>query len=97
MKPLLISFCILFLAGIAFAKHPESAAQTLAERYDRLSCAVVQITFEGGTGTRFFINANADVLTAAHVALNRVFSEPAADQTKLDISYKPGLRIMRNG
>lgn len=47
MKPLLISFCILFLAGIAFAKHPESAAQTLAERYDRLSCAVVQITFKG--------------------------------------------------
>jgi S1-C subfamily serine protease len=95
MKPLLCLSCFLFLAGTAFPKHPES--QTLAERYDRLSCAVVQITFDGGTGTGFFINANGDVLTAAHVALNRVFSEPTADQTKMDIDYKAGLRIIRDG
>jgi S1-C subfamily serine protease len=95
MKPLLCLSCFLFLAGTAFPKHPES--QTLAERYDRLSCAVVQITFEGGTGTGFFINANGDVLTAAHVALNRVFSEPTAGQTKMDINYKPGLRIIHEG
>ena len=97
MKPLLCLSCFLFLAGTAFPKHPESPAQTLAERYNRLSCAVVQITFDGGTGTGFFINANGDVLTASHVALNRVFSEPIADQTKIDIDYKPGLRIIRDG
>jgi S1-C subfamily serine protease len=97
MKPLLYLSCFLFLAGTAFPKHPEAPTQTLAERYDRLSCAVVQITFDGGTGTGFFINADGDVLTAAHVALNRVFSEPVAGQTKLDIDYKPGLRIIHNG
>ena len=58
---------------------------------------MVQITFDGGTGTGFFINANGDVLTAAHVALNWVYSEPIADQTKLDIDSKPGLRIMHDG
>src|SRR5579863_1170155 len=97
MKPLLCLSCFVFLAGTAFPKHPESPTQTLAERYDSLSCAVVQITFDGGTGTGFFINAKGDVLTAAHVALNRVYSEPSADQTKLDIEYKPGLRIIHDG
>ena len=97
MKPLLCLSCFLFLAGTAFPKHPEAPTQTLAERYDRLSCAVVQITFDGGTGTGFFINADGDVLTAAHVALNRVFSEPVAGQTKLDIDYKPGLQIIHAG
>lgn len=85
----------LFLAGPAYPKQPE--LQTLAERYAKLSCAVVQVTFDGGTGTGFFINSGGDVLTAAHVALNRVFSEPAGGQTKLDISYKPGLRIILAG
>ncbi|MDR3674377.1 MAG: serine protease [Acidobacteriota bacterium] len=97
MKPLLCLSCFLMMAGSAFAKHPESPAQTLAERYDKLSCAVVQITFDGGTGTGFFINANGDVLTAAHVALNRVFSDQADGQTKMDINYKPGLRIIHEG
>jgi S1-C subfamily serine protease len=95
MKPLLCLSCLLFLAASAFPKHPEPP--TLAERYDKLSCAVVQITFDGGAGSGFFINANGDVLTAAHVALNRVFSEPVADQTKMDIDYKPGLRIIHDG
>jgi S1-C subfamily serine protease len=97
MKPLLGLFCFLFLAGTAFAKHPAPPPRTLAERYDRFSCAVVQITFDGGTGTGFFIDADGDILTAAHVALKRVFSEPTADQTKIDIDYRPGLRIIRGG
>ncbi len=95
MKPCLCLCSVLFLAATAFSKQPESPS--LAARYDRLSCAVVQITFDGGTGTGFFINPGGDILTAADVALNRVFSEPAGGQTKLDIDYKPGLRIIHAG
>jgi S1-C subfamily serine protease len=40
-----------------------------------------------------FISADGDVLTAAHVALDRRFSAPVPGQIRIDVDYKPGLRI----
>jgi hypothetical protein len=90
----------LLLAGITPAKkRPESppGLPSLADRYDKISCAVVQIIHNGGMGTGFFVSGDGDVLTASHVALDRVFGEPAPGQISLTIDYKSGLRIVRNG
>ena len=47
MKPLLCLSCFLMLAGSAFAKHPESPAQTLAERAIRFLPSTV-VLYEAG-------------------------------------------------
>jgi hypothetical protein len=74
--------CVVLVLSISFGfsaeKKPVPKPSTdLASRYSRLSCAVVQVIHDSGAGTGFFISADGDILTAAHVALNRNFSEPA--------------------
>jgi S1-C subfamily serine protease len=73
------------------------APPTLADRYEKASCTVVQIVHDGGMGTGFFISADGDVLTAAHVALNRVFSPAPPNGVRIDVDYKAGLRIVQHG
>jgi len=81
----------LFFYGIAFGEDK------LSDRFDRVSCSVVQVIHNEGMGSGFFISADGDVVTAAHVGLNRVFSEPIPGALRIDIDYKPGLRIIRPG
>src|ERR1039457_308172 len=81
-------------ATSAKKKPPPSLPTDLASRYSRMSCAVVQITHNTGAGTGFFISADGDVLTAAHVALDRKFSAPSPGQIRIDVDYKPGLRVI---
>ena len=92
--PVALTAILLTGAGVA-AKKPALVA--LADRYDRLACAVVQVSHPGGAGTGFFISADGDVLTTASIAVNRTFSEPAPGQVRVDIDYNPGLQLVRNG
>lgn len=66
-------------------------------RYTRLSCAVVQIANQNGIGTGFFINADGDVLTAAHVAMNYVVDDPQPNQFNVTMDYLPALTLRKNG
>ena len=52
---------------VLFGMSPDVKADDLAQRFEKLSCAVVHITADGGEGTGFFINQHGLVLTAAHV------------------------------
>jgi S1-C subfamily serine protease len=70
-----------------------AATKQSNERYTRLSCAVVQIVSNQGSGTGFFISKSGDVLTAAHVALNQTFTEREPGKITNNVDYKPGLRI----
>jgi S1-C subfamily serine protease len=88
---------ILALLAAANDSEGKTKPKPLSERYDKLSCAVVQITQDQGGGTGFFISADGDLVTAAHVAINRAFSEPEPGNLKIDVDYKPGLRIRRKG
>jgi hypothetical protein len=42
-------------------------ADTLAERYAKLACAVVRVQTAEGGGTGFFVDGNGTLITAAHV------------------------------
>lgn len=87
-----VAVCLVFLSLVeqSFAlRHPD-----LERAYQKASCAVVKIVYTGGMGTGFFISPNGDILTAAHVALNRRYSIPGPNQIGVAIDYKPGLRIM---
>jgi S1-C subfamily serine protease len=83
--------------GICRADRKKSLSFSLVERFQRLSCAVVQITSDQGGGTGFFISPDGDIVTAAHVAVDRTFSEPEPGKIKLAADYKQGLRIHRHG
>ncbi len=77
------------------AKKPRTL--TLAERFKALSCAVVQVVQANGVGTGFFISANGDLITAAHVGLMRQFFEGGPGIVGINIDYEPGLRFIQNG
>jgi Trypsin-like peptidase domain len=70
---------------------------TLGSRYTVLNCSVVQIVHPGGIGTGFFISADGDVLTAAHVAMNYVIDDRQPGQPTITMDYRPGIAIHRNG
>ncbi len=48
-------------------------AQSLSQRYEKLSCAVVRVEYEGGAGTAFFVNATGRMATVAHVLYERKY------------------------
>ena len=86
----LIVVALSLSVGFSAPKKPIAQPPTdLPSRYLRMSCAVVQITTDGGAGTGFFISPDGDVITAAHVALDRKFSEPKPGQIQIDVDYKP--------
>jgi S1-C subfamily serine protease len=70
---------------------------SLVSRYARMSCAVVQISEPSSTGTGVFINGDGDLLTAAHVVLNRSFSVDAAGDLVTTVTFKVGLQYRREG
>lgn len=91
------SIIILLISAVATsAKDKKKNRRSLPERYSALSCAVVQITFNAGAGTGFFIDQQGDLVTAAHVALKKTFFRKG-DQIMLTAEYLPGLSFTRNG
>jgi hypothetical protein len=67
MRALGLTSCIAcIIIGLA-AAH----AQTLAERFARLSCAIVHISAGYELGTGFFIDSTGTLVTAAHVISRR--------------------------
>jgi len=64
-----ISLCLLM--GFIFCYR--LPAETLEVRYDKLSCAVVQVRFDGGSGTAFFVNSSGRLASVAHVLYDRKY------------------------
>jgi hypothetical protein len=58
---------LLFLSSIPTVCRSEVSP----ERFDRLSCAVVQILTDSETGTGVFIDKDGTLLTASHVLYDR--------------------------
>jgi len=90
------AFCVVVLLAPSASAEKKIAPLTLTDRYERASCTVVQIFHDGGMGTGFFISADGDILTAAHVALNKAFSQDS-NGVRVEVDYKPGLRIVQRG
>ena len=95
----MIFVAISIVVWLAIPLHAEKSPtqETLSNRYGRLNCSIVQIASPGSSGSGFFISADGELVTAAHVALNRQFSEPQPGKIQIQIDYKPGLRLIRNG
>src|SRR5713226_8839690 len=87
--------CILLLLTSALlpAQSARRASRTLMDRFEKLSCAVVQIQTGNETGTAFFISADGDLVTAAHVVFEKMFGTAGNLQVLLTITRKPNLRI----
>jgi V8-like Glu-specific endopeptidase len=66
-RKIVLTFWCLVLLSIS------SHASDLAEKFSRLSCAVIHFEADGSSGTGVFIDADGHVLTAAHVALDRSY------------------------
>ncbi|MGH6985459.1 MAG: S1 family peptidase [Caulobacteraceae bacterium] len=76
------------IAAAAIFKVADAA--TLAQRYTRLSCAIVYLHTDKEGGTGFFIDAAGHVATAAHVALDRSIS---GSPQKYTATLKDGLML----
>ena len=66
------TICAIFLLSL-FALEEQAVADNLADRYAKMSCAVVRIQAGNEIGTGFFVNADGILVTAAHVLFNRTF------------------------
>ena len=56
-----------------------ASAETLAQRYEKLGCAVVRIETAEGVGTGFFTDADGTLATAAHVVFTREVRQSGAE------------------
>jgi len=63
-------FAILSICGLTAGAAPSHAADSLSLRFERLSCAVVQVVSGHETGTAFFADQNGTLISAAHVLYN---------------------------
>jgi S1-C subfamily serine protease len=97
LKNRILASVILCLCGLPLHAAKRSKPRTLAERFQKLACAVVQIIQSNGAGTGFFVSAEGDIITAAHVGLSRQFSEPMPNMVGLTIDYAPSIRFFQNG
>ena len=80
------------VAALVVVLGSAARAETLADRYNRLSCAVVRVTSNGGGGTGFFVNETGRLVTAAHVATDRV-QIGSSSGPALFAKIKPGLSV----
>jgi S1-C subfamily serine protease len=73
-----------------------SPHQELRQRYDSLVCAIVLIQTERGTGTGFFVNAQGDMVTAAHVISTKAFKIERG-QLDFDVTVDQQISITPHG
>jgi S1-C subfamily serine protease len=80
--------------GHIFTLHRD--ANNLEQRYKDLACALVVIRSGHRTGTGFFISADGDVATAAHVLGDRIWDTAhpqALGQVRIDLTTPPVMSI----
>jgi S1-C subfamily serine protease len=78
-----LAACAFSIVALCVAGRP-ALADTLPERYQRLSCAVVRIETSEGMGTGFFTDAEGTLATAAHVVFTREVRQSGA-QARLSV------------
>jgi S1-C subfamily serine protease len=83
----LTSACLLATLALAPAH-----ADTLAQRYDKFSCAVVRIETTEGMGTGFFIDGDGTLATAAHVVFRREVRQSGGD-VRLSVALLSALSL----
>jgi hypothetical protein len=84
-----LRFLIMLLAFSSGRLH----ATDLMTRYERLSCAVVRVDFDGGSGTGFFVNGTGRMVTVAHVLFERKYRIVNTTEVVVDVTPRPGLKI----
>jgi hypothetical protein len=67
-------------------------AATLAERFERLSCAVIQVLTYPETGTGVFIDKDGTILTASHVVHDKQWILTSAQQIQLMLTPRQNIR-----
>ncbi len=79
---------------VRLASQPHTA---LRERFDNLVCAIAFIQTERGSGTGFFVNAQGDLVTAAHVVSTKMFKALPTNQIDFDVIPDSQIFVTANG
>jgi S1-C subfamily serine protease len=91
----LLVVTIVTVTAHAQVPHRITKPSSLDNRFEKLSCAVVQIQTGKETGTAFFVSADGDIVTAAHVVYDKKFTVSENGQVGIANTRKPGLKIIR--
>jgi hypothetical protein len=88
----LIAALLCALAGAQQTPKAQSQTQLkrkpdLISRWSQMACAVVQISDGSSAGTGVFISSTGDLLTAAHVVLDRSFSADATGNLVTTVTF----------
>jgi S1-C subfamily serine protease len=87
--------CCCLLAVTLPAATAQRQNTNLESRFQKLSCAIVQIKSDTGAGTGFFISADGRVATAAHVVTDSSYSISLdGKQINLTLTARQQLRIV---
>jgi S1-C subfamily serine protease len=88
-----------FVASAVLTVMPrhDCVAADLADRYEKLSRAVVRIETLSGSGTGFFINGTGRLVTAAHVVFGRTFTGAAATPILKLAPFRPANVVFYDG
>ena len=92
----IVGFVTLAALSITTAAYAQSAAPSLVDRFAQLSCAVAHFKADGSSGTGFFVDAEGDFLTAAHVAVDRTYEEVSPGNYSGKLSLKSNAVIARS-
>lgn len=72
------------------------ATKSLVDRFQKLSCAIVKLSNSNGEGTGFYVSADGDLVTAAHVVYTRSYSKDSKGLVVANLSF-PTLKIVDSG
>jgi S1-C subfamily serine protease len=78
------------VAGLVVAD--KCFSEDLASRFEKLSCAVVQVRSANETGTAFFVDKDGTLATVAHVLYDKKF-HIAGNDVVVDLTAKQSLNI----
>ena len=101
MKLVCLLSLVYFCLPVVAQKKPTSAVafshQELRQRYESLVCAIVLIQTERGSGTGFFVNAQGDIVTAAHVISTKAFTVSPQGQIDFTVGVDQQMFITPHG
>lgn len=93
----IFNLCTLFAAHMAHSTPSPNSDESLRDRYVSMACAIALIQTERGTGTGFFVNANGDMVTAAHVISTKSFSMKPNSQVDFTVSVDKQVYVTAQG
>jgi len=85
-------FVLIFAASLL---PVTGSGASLVDRFHDLSCAVVRIDIDGGSGTGFFVNKTGRLLTAAHVVYDKQWGLKNS-QIEFSVTPKQHPKMMRS-